>query len=83
MLRSLARHKSSAAGCPDAKIRSRMLASSLEEVEANLISLIESLEERAFETLANGSPSAGGEIQPGGRESLFEEISPHFMHEPR
>lgn len=83
VLRSVARHKRTAAGCPDAKLRSRMLTSSLEEVEANLIALIESLEERAFEALGNGSPSDSCEIQPGGRESLFEEISPHFIHEPR
>src|SRR5208282_5181732 len=53
VLKSVARHRQKALECDDPASRSGMLASTLQEVEACLITLIESIEERAFDTLSN------------------------------
>ena len=51
VLRSVSRHRQTALRCGDQPSRLATLENSLEEVEACLISLIEFIEERAFETL--------------------------------
>jgi hypothetical protein len=72
VLKSVAKHKQIASQCGEAGTRAAILAASLEEVEACLITLIEAVEERAFDTLNCGVPGAG-----------LGEPSPHFLNEPR
>ncbi|MGO8953744.1 MAG: hypothetical protein ACLPWS_11990 [Rhodomicrobium sp.] len=88
VLRSVSKHRQTASECGDPAAQSLMLASSLEEVEACLIALIESIEERAFETLEDGLPGlrseAADDIQASGRTAkLFGELSSHFSSDPR
>lgn len=83
VLRSAGRHKNAASACSNSAARAEVLASGLEEVEACLISLIESLEERTFESFANGFSRGGDDIHTTGPAKLFEEISPYFLNDPR
>jgi hypothetical protein len=60
----------------------------LDEIEACLIALIEAIEERAFDTLACGTPcaelDATGDIAGLGHPpTLFGERSSHFSNRPR
>jgi hypothetical protein len=88
VLRSVTRRRQAAFLHDDATARTAALEQSLEEVESCLISLIESIEDRAFETLGNkGEPSPFDDLEelfPGSRSSkLFGELSSYFSSEPR
>jgi hypothetical protein len=85
VLRSVSRHRQRAADCSDAAERSIMLAGGLEEAEACLIALIESIEERTFETLNEGCHfETFDDPHPGAKpEKLFGELSAFFSGEPR
>ncbi len=88
VLRSVARHRKTAARCAEPSIRAVALETSLEEVEACLISLIESIEERAFETLGSTTVASPfedlEELFPAGHSAkLFGELSSYFSSEPR
>jgi hypothetical protein len=88
MLKSVVKQKQIASRCGDVNKRSGILTASLEEVEACLIALIESIEERAFDTLAGGIPGAeldaADEIassrHPAG---LFGDCPSYFSSGPR
>jgi hypothetical protein len=88
VLRSVSRRRQSAFQHNDPASRAAVLAHGLEEVEACLISLIESIEDRAFEALGNapaGSPFDDmEELFPGSHSAkLFGELSSYFTGEPR
>ncbi len=88
VLRSVSRHRQAAAKCGDSAARSGLLATGLEEVESCLIALIESIEERAFDSLSSGVPGSPAdcvdEIAVQGRSArLFGELSSYFSAEPR
>jgi hypothetical protein len=88
VLKSVGKHRKTATQCGDAATRSAILAESLQEVEACLIALVESIEERAFETLASGADSASistaEEIVISGRSTrLFGELSSLFTSDLR
>jgi hypothetical protein len=89
VLRGVSRHRQTALRCGDQPSRLATLENSLEEVEACLISLIESIEERAFETLEGRAIAASPfedmkELFPAGRSAqLFGELSSYFSNDPR
>jgi hypothetical protein len=88
VLRSVSRRRQAASLHDDIANRAETLAHGLEEVEACLISLIESLEERSFETLGSTpAPSPFDEMEelfPGGHSAkLFGELSSYFSNDPR
>jgi hypothetical protein len=88
VLKSVVNHKQAASRCGDLNARSGILAASLEEVEACLITLIESIEERAFDAVASGIPGAEldatDEINgPAHPERPFGELSSYFSNRPR
>jgi hypothetical protein len=88
VLRSVGRHRQAASGHDDPASRTRALERSLEEVESCLISLIESLEDRAFETLGGERVPTPfedmEELFPSGQSAkLFGELSSYFTSEPR
>jgi hypothetical protein len=88
VLRSVTRHRQTAFRCDDPSSRSAALEGGLEEVESCLISLIETIEERAFESLGSraiASPFEDmEELFPGGRSAqLFGELSSYFSSDPR
>jgi hypothetical protein len=89
VLRSVSRHRQTALRCSDQLSRLASLENGLEEVESCLISLIESIEERAFETI-EGRAAADSpfedmkELSPAGRNAqLFGELSSYFSNDPR
>lgn len=88
VLRSVAAHRQRALECADPAVRSGMLSSGLEEVEASLMALIEAIEERAFEQLSDrlaGSPLETGDdiYSPARSARLFGELSSYFATGPR
>ena len=88
VLRSVSQHRKAASQCGDPSSRVAALESSLEEVEACLIGLIESIEERAFEAQGGTAVSSPFEdmedLFPGGQSAqLFGELSSYFTSEPR
>ncbi len=88
VLRSVSRHRQATFQHDEPASRAQALERSLEEVEACLISLIESIEDRAFETLGSDhAPSAFEEMEelfPGSQSAkLFGELSSYFSNEPR
>ncbi len=88
VLRSAGRHRQTALRCNDPSLRLGALERGLEEVESCLISLIETIEEKAFETLGSraiGSPFDDvEELFPGGRTAqLFGELSSYLSDDPR
>ncbi len=88
VLRSVSRHRQSAARCSDVAARSGLLATGLEEVESCLITLIESIEERAFDSLPGSVPGSmadcADEAAVQDRPArLFGELSSYFSVEPR
>jgi hypothetical protein len=88
VLRRVVKHKQTASRCGDVNARSGILTASLEEVESCLIALIESIEERAFDTLASGIPGAeldaADEIASRGHPvRFFGERSSYFSSGPR
>src|SRR5262249_20100644 len=88
VLKSVVKHKQMASQCGDVNARSGILTASLEEVEACLLALIESIEERDLDTLACGIPGAeldaADEITGSGHPArYFGERSSHFSSGPR
>ncbi len=88
VLRSVSKHRQAALRCSDPSSRSAALESSLEEVESCLISLIESIEERAFETLGGSAVASpfedAAELFPAGHSAeLFAGLSSLFASDPR
>ena len=88
ILKSVVKHKQTASRCGDVNTRTVILAASLEEIEACLITLIESIEERAFDTLASGVPGADLDAadEIAGSEhlaKLFGEHPSYFSNGPR
>jgi hypothetical protein len=87
VLKNVARHKEAAQACRDNAARLLLVTRGLEETEACLMTLIESIEERNFETL-NGNAAVShaeqGDVQASGRRAqLFGELSAYFSSEPR
>ncbi len=87
VLRSVSKHRREARECIHLASRQALLESSLDEVEACLIALIESIEERTFDMLGSGVQSYriedADEVSPGGNTRLFGELSTFFSSEPR
>ncbi len=88
VLRSVSKQRQTALQCDGLLSRSATLERSLEEVEACLISLIELIEERAFEALdgrAIASPFEDmQELFPAGHSAqLLGELSSYFSSDPR
>ncbi len=88
VLRSVTRHRQAAVECANPASRSLMLENGLDEVEACLIALIESIEERAFDSLGSGILGSrlenADEVSQAGRTArLFGELSSYFSTEPR
>jgi hypothetical protein len=88
MLKSVSSHRRKAFECDNDAERANLLTGSLEEVEASLIALIESLEEKAFETLRDEREvpnfSSVVDLHPVDRtQKLFAELSSFFSTEPR
>jgi hypothetical protein len=88
VLRTVSRHRKAAGRCSDLFARSAALENSLEEVESCLISLLESIDERAVETLGNNTvPSPFVDIEelfPGWQNArLFGELSSYFSNDQR
>jgi hypothetical protein len=75
MAKSVARNRKLAAACPSVEDQSRYLSRSLQDVEASLIALIESLDERRIE-------AAGEEMDPFAPHDsppvLHAELSSYF-----
>ena len=87
VLKSVAKHRQAAAACRDSAARAKLLSGGLQEVEACLIALIESCEERSFETLNEDLPNPAfeavdGDYSPGGSSRLHSELSSYFSSEP-
>jgi hypothetical protein len=85
VLKSVATHRQRASDCADANARSRILSGSIQEVEATLIALIESVEERNY--LADDYSASALEPGDGDRASvhsarLYGELSSYFSNEP-
>ncbi len=86
VLRSVSKHRQAATACVNPGSRSVMLENGLDEVEACLIALIESIEESAFESLGSGIQGSGleDELSQAGRTArLFGELSSYLSVEPR
>lgn len=89
VLRSVSRQRQAAYQCKDVGERSEKLANSLEEVEACLLTLIESVEDRAIERIGGGGISASAfegadELYSAGpSERLIVELSSYFSSDPR
>jgi hypothetical protein len=86
VLRSVARHRKAATDCASHASRAAVLENSLDEVEACLIALIESIEDRTFESLDSPRPDVedADELASSGRNAkLFGELSSYFSTEPR
>lgn len=86
VLRSVAQHRKAATDCASHASRAALLENSLGEVEACLIALIESIEERSFESLGGAAPyiEDADDLASAGRSAkLFGELSSYFSTEPR
>jgi len=78
VLRSVGRHRQAAMDCTSHASRAAMLGNGLDEIEACLIALIESAEERTFEELEPSAPhfaDADGDAAEGRNAKLFGELS--------
>jgi hypothetical protein len=85
VLKSVATHRQKASDCADANARSRILAGSIQEVEATLIALIESVEERNFRAPQEDDYAASvSEPRDASARStqLYGELSSYFSGEP-
>jgi hypothetical protein len=88
MLKSISKQRQKASDCDDEMARSAVLAGALEEIEASLIALVESLEERDVETPHDGPsifmlPGAGDVSSADRTAKLFGELSSFFSAEPQ
>jgi hypothetical protein len=89
VLKIVSRRREEASECADGAVRSQSLMAGLEEIEACVITLIESIEERMAGPLQDEG-LAGQHLEPpiGGYSSertakLFGELSSYFTAEPR
>ena len=88
MLRSVSKHRQKALDCDNERSRSTVYAAAVDEIEAGLIAMVESIEERAGES-ADDAPSifmlpAAGEMSSADRTAkLFGELSSFFSAEPQ
>jgi hypothetical protein len=89
VLKIVSKRREQASECPDATARSQCLLRGLEEIEAGVITLIESIEERMAGELQDEVSSARPVAAPGDGYStertakLFGELSSYFTAEPR
>jgi hypothetical protein len=75
--KSVARHRNIAGACLEADERSRILSRSLQDVEASLFALIESLEDRNFEALEPDEAPLD-QLDAERAPMLFVELSSYF-----
>jgi hypothetical protein len=86
MLKLVSRRREEASECSDATARSQSLVAGLEEIEACVITLIESIEERMTGQLqedVSASRLSGDGYTPERTAKLFGELSSYFSVEPR
>jgi hypothetical protein len=86
MLKLVSRRREEASECSDATARSQSLVAGLEEIEACVITLIESIEERMTGQLQedfSASRLSGDGYTPERTAKLFGELSSYFSVEPR
>ena len=89
LLKLISKRREKASECQDAAVRSRYLMAGLEEIEACVITLIESIEERMasqWQEEASGHPfgtPSGAGYSPERTAKLFGELSSYFSAEPR
>jgi hypothetical protein len=86
MLKLVSRRREQASECSDATARSQCLTAGLEEIEACVITLIESIEERMTGQLqeeVSGTQLSGDGYTPERTAKLFGELSSYFSVEPR
>ncbi len=88
VLKMVSRRRDQARECPDTAARVQSLMAGLEEVEACIITLIESIEERMAVQLQDEVHGGilepvGGSYSPDRTAKLFGELSSFFSAEPR
>ncbi len=89
VLEIVSKRREQTSGCSDATARSQCLLAGLEEIEAGVITLIESIEERMAgelqEEVSSGRPmmAPGDGYSPERTAKLFGELSSYFTAEPR
>jgi hypothetical protein len=87
VLKIVSKRREQASECADAATRSQCLISGLEEIEACVITLIESIEERMAGQLQGEMSAArlasGDGYTPERTAKLFGELSSYFSAEPR
>ena len=89
VLKIVSKRREQTSECPDDTARSQCLMAGLEEIEAGVITLIESIEERMAGELQDEVSSARPVSAPGDGYSpertakLFGELSSYFTAEPR
>jgi hypothetical protein len=88
VLKIVSKRREQASECPDATGRSQCLLAGLEEIEAGVITLIESIEERMAgelqDEVLSTRPVAPGDGYSSERTAkLFGELSSYFTAEPR
>jgi hypothetical protein len=89
VLKIVSKRREQASECPDVTARSLCLLAGLEEIEAGVITLIESIEERMAGELQDEVSSVRPVAAPGDGYSpertakLFGELSSYFTAEPR
>ena len=89
VLKIVSKRREQASECSDATARSQCLLAGLEEIEAGVITLIESIEERMAgelqEEVSSGRPmmAPGDGYSPERTAKLFGELSSYFTAEPR
>jgi hypothetical protein len=86
MLKLVSRRREHASECSDATARSQSLVAGLEEIEACVITLIESIEERMTGQLqeeVSASRLSGDGYTSERTAKLFGELSSYFSVEPR
>jgi hypothetical protein len=86
MLKLVSKRREQASECSDATARSQCLMAGLEEIEACVITLIESIEERMAGQLqeeVSATRLSGDGYTPERTAKLFGELSSYFSAEPR
>jgi hypothetical protein len=87
VLNIVSKRRGQASECADAAARSQCLISGLEEIEACVITLIESIEERMAgqlqEEMSAARLASGDGYTPERTAKLFGELSSYFSAEPR
>jgi hypothetical protein len=89
VLKIVSMRREQASECPEDTARFQCLMAGLEEIEASVITLIESIEERMAgelqDEVSSGRPAAapGDGYSPERTAKLFGELSSYFTAEPR